>query len=332
VIRAGPYSLPPAASTMALVSHLVAAQNAVAWRDEPASTPNPIQLARRLPSCRADHLTARTFASGGTAGAAVFRLQIVNQSNRVCALRGHPVSMAGITNNGAASTLHPLYMRNGVPYVFDQPAILPVGASADMAILAPVNCVNAISEVTVFRSLEVGLASGMISAPYAAGGIERDQPLSFPCNEAVTPFARWDATEGDGARFSGVMALRATLPEYFHLRPGQRQFRYVVTLANPTGSAIRVRSCPTYTESLAIQTTHGIRPGPNITKVASYRLNCSGIAGIRGHSSLRFAMEIPVPGESVHSPGGTLEWRLNVLDGTGPETSSFWCGACAAPS
>jgi photosystem II stability/assembly factor-like uncharacterized protein len=332
VIRAGPFSIPPTASTTALISQRADDHPAIVWRNAPAPTPDPMQLARHVPECLAERLSAQTLPSGGTAGAIVFRVQIVNKSDEVCALRGHPVSLTGITGDGTAISLNALYMSNGVPYVTDQPAILPVGASADMAIVAPVNCTAGTPVGPTFRSLDIGLSSGAVSAPYATGGAAHDQPLAVPCPIAVTPFARWDASEGNSAHFSGDMALLATLPESFSLRPGQQQVKYVVTLANPTATAIALRPCPTYTETLEIQTSNGIRPGPNRTEVASYRLNCSRTPEVDGHSSLRFAMEVRVPRLPGESPGGTLQWRLNVLDGTGPEASTYWCGACTAPA
>jgi hypothetical protein len=323
-----PHSSPLSTPGTAAKSRFI--PSVVAWKDAPVATPDPSKWAATLPQCRASQLTARSFPSGGTAGSVVFRAEIVNHSHAVCALRGHPLSLSGVTSGGSFFPLQPQWLSDGVPYVTDQPAILPVGGSADMAIIAGVNCLVGPPSGPSFAALVIGVPSGRVSAPFVNGTDGGGQPTEFPCGLAVTPFARWDESEGQGAHFSGTMALDAILPPSFELLPGHQRLDYAVSLVNPGGLAVRLDPCPTYTETLTLQTSLGKAPGPAIIRVASYRLNCKGASDVPPHSRIRYRIQIAVPDHPRRPYSGNLEWRLDVLDGTGPEASSYWCGACLA--
>ena len=94
----------------------------VPWIDSPVPTPNPTRLAALLPPCLAKQLAAHLYPSGGTAGTVIYRVQVLNISRRICALRGHPDALSGVTMAGASVALSPSWMSVGSPYVDDQPA------------------------------------------------------------------------------------------------------------------------------------------------------------------------------------------------------------------
>lgn len=295
----------------------------VRWVDAPVPTPDPRKLAAALPACRASQLTGDLSPSGGGAGTEVYRSQITSRSDSVCALRGYPQTLFGETTTGTVVRLRPEWLAGGSAYVSDQPAVLPPGGSAGIAFLTGDSCFTPGSVTSSFSALVIGLASGDVVARTTGGA------AVFPCGLAETPFARWVEGEGGPDTSPGRLGLLATLPSSFSVTPGQRRLDYLLTLTNPTEHPIGLRPCPSYTESFTLDLINGVKGlGVRTLSIASFRLNCSAAPEIAAEGSVTFDMRLALPATLGQVSGGSLLWRLNVIDGTGPEATSNWCAAC----
>lgn len=99
-------------------------------------------------------------------------------------------------------------------------------------------------------------------------------------------------------------SLRASLIIPHSTSPGGTLI-YLVTLSNPTATAIALDPCPSYTESI------GLRAPVRQT----FQLNCSAVGSIPAGTSVTFEMRLAVP---INFPKGTtkLSWQLEVPNGT----------------
>jgi hypothetical protein len=284
----------------------------------------------RLPACDAALLAARWSDSGASAGTAVTRVQLVNRSARVCALRGHPVSLTGVAPGGATVPLKGGWTGGGSAYVEDQPAILAKdGGAADVALLTHAVCGRSGPAVAALR---IGLPTGTVTVPYTPGP-DSHAPFRFTCPPSVTDFAQWSGSFAGWAEQPGLLGLLASAPGRFVPPRRSGVLTNGIVLSNVTAHAIRLGPCPSYTESLTVDRVKGIRPVPaRAIARASYRLNCAAARVIPAHRSVRFMISLSIRAHiagRLHVTGGTLVWRLNVLDGTGPEARSYWCASCA---
>jgi hypothetical protein len=119
--------------------------------------------------------------------------------------------------------------------------------------------------------------------------------------DVQTTCAVWIAAQWYRARFditvSPMHVLQASIqaPE---LAPAGRPDEYVVTLANPTDTAIALDPCPNYQQFVMSVKTSG----------GNYGLNCP-TSPIPAHGSVRFAMVMSIP---TDAPIGAtqLYWSL----------------------
>jgi hypothetical protein len=296
------------------------------WINQPRPTPDPTALAGSLPSCQAAQLSGKVFLAAPGAGTVEYQVQLVNRGPTTCALLGHPSSLAGLTATGQSV---PISLGQGptVPYVADEPALLAPGAAGEVAFLSTVACSVAPEDVPDFVALRIGVAGGTLDAADSTSFTAAAPNIYFPCGIWATSFARLPQGDG-GMTLPGMQGLEVSLRLPDALGPHDSRLDYSVDITNPTSSAIALNPCPTYTERFSVGSIrdHKLAP-PNVT-TATYLLNCQAGPVVPPHGHEQFQMRLPLakkPSAGLEQP--TLSWRLNVLAGTGPETTSV-CSVC----
>jgi hypothetical protein len=210
--------------------------------------------------------------------------------------------------------------------VGDQPAILPAGGVADLALVTSNECSG--SRTPPLHALVIGMATGNVTAIVRPSG-DFSADAVF-CGLSVTTFARWTEGPVRAERGSPLLQLTASGPVNFTPgSSGRPEVNYTITVANPLNQPVALTPCPSYTETLTLDVlTTPIRSVSRLVAARSYALNCSAARSIASHGQVTYAMRLLLPVRLPKSTGGTLIWRLNAFKGTGPEVRSNWCASC----
>jgi hypothetical protein len=132
--------------------------------------------------------------------------------------------------------------------------------------------------------------SSVVTSPIGPGAVTPGPPVAKP---------------------SPLRALRATAAGYPRRIAGGRLLRFVLTLANPTGTAVSLAapSPPSYAIGATCARTPAL-PGYQFARV--YSLNNRARTAVPAHGRVRFAMELAIP--AIYCPTGRLAitWQSPV--------------------
>lgn len=283
----GPTSTPTPATTRTGVVPWVDTPGTSASASEPALLAPP---AASWPACAPAALRASYGSTSDWAGTSGASVTVTNAGSRSCVLTGAPSAVVLVRPNGAVVpvTRRPV---EAISVDLHAPAVLAPGQHAEFVVAASDVCPRQVPLAAAeFKAVRFRVGSGpWIHATAPAGGT-----IGLPCARWFSGFGtRLRAPDPVKANPLHVLHVTSTMPST--VRAGTR-VRYRVTLSNPTGHAVALTPCPTYTEFLT-----PARANPHLTQ-HSYQLNCAGARGrIPAHGRVVFAMRVlapPTPGEA----------------------------------
>jgi len=112
---------------------------------------------------------------------------------------------------------------------------------------------------------------------------------------------RTTATTRPSAGSAGTLRVTLSFPRT--ARAGG-MLRYLVTLTNPTDTAVRLDPCPSYTEAVYL-------PSPPTDPLSrALFLNCDSMSSIAPGQHVRYQMRLPLP--AMASGLAKFGWHLNV--------------------
>jgi hypothetical protein len=266
-----------------------AAHGLVPWTDEPA-TAGQLAQATTSPTCRVSALSLPRDEQqwGGVWNGAVSGyFMIANTGRRACDLP-RPSRVTATT-------------RPGTRISFDvrgpetPPTTLDPGDRVQVQVSSPYDCGKPLVQSTAFA---LSFPTGTLQVPGAR--------MAVQCGGTLVDFSPRNAGSSGSASASATPTsqLRAKISQVpASVAPGD-SVTYAVTLTNPTSSAISLDQCPSYQE--------GLKGRPS--SVRTYQLNCGAVTRIPAHSSVGFAMQLPLPAELASGPA-VLDWKLQLPSG-----------------
>ena len=269
----------------------------VPWvnRPAPAFTPAPQPSpTAAYPPCRAWQLTGRPGHGGPAAGTVYQEVRLTNQSGRACTLSGGPTAVAGIRADGSLVTLATVVHGDGWNLVGPGPANLRPHRSGWVTLAYADGCPALISDRRAgYKTLLIALSGGQVRVHFPA-------PLNLACGLTVSDFGAPAPPPPASTSPLNVLAATVTIPTT--LTAGTTA-RYSVTLHNTSRQPVTLSPCPSYTQYLAVL------PGNAhaVTVQQYFYLNCAATRQIPAHSSVTFAMRIPVPTATGRAK---CDWQL----------------------
>jgi hypothetical protein len=258
----------------------------VAWVDVSGTPLAAAPSAHAQRSCRAADLQISAGRAGAFQGAASQELILTNLAPDACALAG-PLEGEAVLDGGGRRALT---TTASAAHRLD----LAAGQTARMLVGTPGICAGA-GHPNVASNLQLAFDTGETAA--VAGvwiNVECGSPSTLLFAADALPLAPVAASQLTARLSAPASAFRG------------RTLVYTVTLTNPSGSAISLSSCPSYTEWLA--------SSPSALVKRTLRLNCAGAPSIAPGQSVAFEMRLWVP--RTLAPGATkLGWNLEVPAG-----------------
>jgi uncharacterized protein DUF4232 len=269
---------------------------AVPWVNRPALayTPPPQPSpAAAYRACRARQLTGRPGRGGPAAGTVYQEVRLTNTSGRPCTLSGGPSAVLGAGADGSLTTLATVAYGDGFNLVGPGPANLRPGQAGWVTLAYADGCPALTSGGKAdYRTLLLALGGGQVRIEFPAA-------LNLVCGLRASTFGAPAPPPGSTSPLN-VLAATVTVPAA--LTAGTTA-RYSVTLHNTSGTRLPLSPCPSYTEYLGIAAGHGKPPFVE----ERFYLNCAAARQIPAHSSVTFAMRIPVPATSGRAK---YDWQL----------------------
>ncbi len=250
----------------------------------------PVSAATR--SCRAADLQIVAGAAGAYQGQATQEIRLTNAAGDACFMPGAPTTTLLFDDGSQQGASLGQFATSRVD--------LQPGQSALMLVGTPGACAGAgSSRSRVATSMALGLADG---ARVQVQGVYLDSQCGPP---SIVQFDAGDAPAPAGVPQS-VLTGSISAPQT--VMRGQ-VLLYTVTLANPTGQAVALSPCPSYSQSLSQPSSGGIK-----TSRGTWLLNCAVVDTIPAGGSITFDMQLSVPGDMTAGPA-KLFWDLEVASG-----------------
>ncbi len=270
------------------------------WLNAPAS--EPMQLAAAAPlalrACADADLSIVVGRQGARKGFATQEIRVTNQGADGCFLAGAP-GIHLLPLNAAPRTLaiHPNALAN-----VQERAALGAGDTAILLIGAPGACEAATGTQ---RKVNTRL---QIDPPGGGKRILEGAHIDTLCGDAAVlhlHVERRPAPAGALEQLTAAVSVGSPAA-------GGDTMRYTVTLSNPTGAAIALSPCPTYTESLYAN---------GVAASSTWMLNC-GASGnqIAANASVTYEMQLAVPAK-LQAGDAKLSWQLHNGPAVGSLTS-----------
>jgi hypothetical protein len=270
--------------------HQDSSHGLVPWTDDTAEA---AQLAQSTtyPACKVGALQLPRDEQqwGGVWNDAVSGYFMVqNAGRRACEL-SRPSRVAAATASGRRVSFV-------VGRLAARSVVLDPGDRAQVQVSSPYDCGRSLVRS---RSFALAFPGGTLHVP--------DARMAVQCGGTLVDFsARTSGASGSGtASATPAARLRATMSHVPSSVDAGRTVTYAVTLTNPTSTAIPLDPCPSYQE--------GIKGDPS--SVHTYQLNCGSVKQISPHSSVSFAMQLPL-GSGLTPGDAVLDWKLQVAPGT----------------
>lgn len=255
----------------------------------------PYPVTARL--CRAAQLRVSQGRGGAATGHELDQLVFTNAGRRTCLLRGYP-AISGVTPSGVRRTLRP---RHGTFFMPLLPADVAPGRHAFLDVETDDMCrASGAPPSFRYRDLRFSLPWGGV----VGGG---KLTLTRQCGLAISELGLLERYGPLRARAGTAGTLHAAVDLSTPLRAGAKELDYVVTLSNPTGTDVRLDTCPGYTEavySVALQVRR------------SFSLNCDSVRVIHAHGYARFEMHLALPRPLLAGAApAKFGWSLDTPNG-----------------
>jgi hypothetical protein len=259
----------------------------VAWVDSPAPTlwsPKAVQPqlpSMNAPRCLASQLHVGNVLRNGAAGRQFYVIRLRNVSDRPCQLVGTPQRVAAKSTGrpDVVATRGLNLGSGGVGGDLQSGKLGYLTVETDSACTQPTDNYSSLS-VTLPSGTSLSIPMQIdVKCGLKTGGLGVSQPQPrIPVDPRTYLVPSIDAS------------ARVT---------AGRDLTYVVSLTNPTGSAISLAHCPGYVQTL----------GPN---KADLGLNCSGVRSIGAGESVRYEMHLAVSADTPRGPT-RLTWVLLLM-------------------
>ena len=259
------------------------------------------------PACRASQFRARVGRGGVGLGNDLTTIVLTN-TGPLCRLSGYP-NLEGLS---ATQGWRPLQVRKTGTYFGDlNAANVATGRSGLLLLGTSVSCnaLNSPSEAQILAN-ERAFTYHAIRVVFAnrRGTVGVNHlDLDVACGLEESHLGVWPPTSGVTVAppgSVGVLLATVTLPR--SLRAGTTM-HYVVTLRNPTKTAVHFTPCPNFTEFIFLAPdVNGTRP-----EAHTYALNCAQATPVSPHDTERFAMELTIP-YSARSSLAKFGWSLDT--------------------
>lgn len=260
---------------------------AIPWISTPAGpepAPSSDQTITGLAPCRAGDLNVSGERRNAAGGTTYESFVLTNTGSAACSLQGVPAVQLHEADGSAVPMITSPINQTETPIdlITGGQAILMVGWPSTMCLVKPVASMSAVWPA----------AFGLLTAPLAiasssAAGCSSDQLYIAPFAPAAPSPQATPQTD-----FRVVYAVPASATA------GQA-LKYEVTLTNVSGRAITFAGCPGYTE--ALKSAHA---------VGRYVLNCRPVGTMAAGASVTFAMQLPVPTDSIAGED-VLSWVID---------------------
>lgn len=264
----------------------------------PAATSTPPALPAKARPCQSIDVSANVGSGNGAGGHSVTYIRFRNVGYSPCLLIGYP----GVTaiERGRPDVVG----TRGSFFTSGRPADMPprtgitlLGLESDSYCAARSGGGGGGDDYSHFTVTLPGGDTVRLAVP--------GRGLDLTCGLHLTQF--FDPDYPQAQVIYPLAPLRATLVLPQTALAG-RPLDYEVDLHNPTTSAVSLQPCPAYVEA-----AHSPTP---VKK--TYALNCAPVKTIAAGQTVRFAMRLPIPGDT---PAGQLriEWGMapnTALSGT----------------
>jgi hypothetical protein len=282
----------------------------VAWVDRPAPPytapqPTPLPYPTAAPACRVDQIRA-TGPNGGVAtGNVDERFTFTNISRASCLLRGFPTISALAPDGRRVPLRRVTPSPQGTFFALLVPAAIPPGHHVYLD-LATEDVTCRLGRPFVYRDLSFRLPDGRrllthTRLPRFCGGWRMSR---FGLPERTT------ATAPPSPGSLDTLRVAVSLPSSAQ---AGATLRYLITITNPTDTAVRLEPCPSYTEWFYLPTEPiDHHRGP------AYLLNCDAIRLIAPGHRVRYEMRMRLP--AMPSGVAKFGWHLNTPNEPGAGT------------
>jgi len=270
----------------------------VAWVDRPAPPyavprPNPLPYATAAPACRVDQIHATGARVGFATGNVDERLTFTNISRSSCLLTGYP-AITALAPSGHRLHVHAIPAPSGTFFGTLAPAAVTPGHHVYVD-LATQDVTCRLGRPFVYHDLTFRLPDGR--------RLITDTRLTRFCGGwRASRFGLPRRTTADlPPKPSSIDSLRVivSLPS---TAPAGATLRYLVTLANPTRTAVRLDPCPSYTEAVAASIHRYLH--------RAFLLNCDAVRRIGPGRRVRYEMRMRLP--TMEAGPAKFSWHLNV--------------------
>ncbi len=275
--------------TGAATSSTPAGSNTIPWLAVPGTPLPPTQPARASIECIQANLRNDGLYAGVYQGNAVENLHLTNTGSTACYFPGVPQLEVTLASGDRVAVSPAGFAAQRVDLQPDQTVQIMFGS--------PIQCPHANPQKPlVAQSVQVTFSTG---GSLTVSGLQLDVQCGSP---TVLLF---EAIAISTPASSPLSALQAAVTAPSTTSRGSI-FTYTVTLTNPTGQAIVLSPCPSYTEGMSHDTTAHDQ--------ATWLLNCQVEQQISASSSLTFVMQYVVP-SSFPTGAAKLFWALQVPGG-----------------
>jgi hypothetical protein len=282
----------------------------VAWVDRPAPPytapqPTPLPYPTAAPACRVDQVRATGATSGVATGNVDERLTFTNISRTSCLLSGFPTVSALAPSGQRLRLRHVTPSPRGTFFGLLVPAAMPPGRHVFLD-LATEDVTCRIGRPFVYHDLTFRLPDGRRLLTHTR--------LTRLCGGwQISRFGLPERTTATVPPSPGSLdALRVSLSLPPSARAGTT-LRYLVTIANPTDTAVRLEPCPSYTQAVYLQIesiVHQMSP--------TLFLNCDAVRLIAPGRRVRYEMRLRLP--VMPSGQAKFGWHLNTPNEPGAGT------------
>jgi Protein of unknown function (DUF4232) len=274
---------------------------AVTWVNRPAPRytsppPAPVPYATIGPACRVDQLHATGAVVGAATGNLDERFTFTNVSRSTCLLRGFP-SITALAPDGRRVPLHPVRSPHGTFFGSPAPAAIPPGRHVYLD-LATEDVTCSLDHPFVYSDLAFRLPDGSRLNTHTrltrfCGGWQMSRFGLPPRTTATVP-----------PRPGSLDTIHVALSLPSSARDGTT-LRYLITLTNPTDTAVRLNPCPSYTEAI-------YAPGApsDGSRALAFFLNCDTVHRIDPGGRVRFRMRLRLP--ALPPVQAKFSWHLNT--------------------
>jgi hypothetical protein len=274
----------------------------VAWVDRPAPPytapqPTPLPYPTAAPACRVDQVRATGAVVSFATGNVDERFTFTNISRTSCILTGFPTVSAVAPSGRRLRLRHLTPSPQGTFFGLLVPALIPPGRHVYLHLTTEdVTC--SLGRPFVYRDLTFRLPSGRQL-------ITHTRLTRFCGGWQITRFGlpeRTTATAPPSPGSLDTLRVAASLPS--SARAGAT-LRYLITITNPTDTAVRLEPCPSYTEWFYL-------PAKPIDhhRSPAYHLNCDWVRLIAPGRRVRYEMRLRLP--ALPSGDAKFGWHLNT--------------------